>query len=504
MLTRRTLLKQGAYATLSAATASILVRTARAQRASFDFYISPTGSDSNPGTLEKPWAITAINTRRGDYAGKRVGLLDGTYNVHALCQATPENASAVALAVNGGPSPAAPTIIAAVNARQAILTGANPSSGAYPTIHAAIIGQGYLQVANKGNVILDGLYITRSWGHGIFFYPSLPPVVEGGATGIVVRNCEIYDIGGIVNYNVAGIKTKFCTGALISNNKIHSVQPDPGTANPGNAAGIFSFRSHANVYEYNTIYDCNAGIHDKNDRNGHHTYRYNYIEIAGAHPYAALHDCSGGDAGDVVTAHNNVFVAPTIWDGSSVVMPSKQSLVFYNNTCYYRSQDNGLYYPAGGSLVSPPAMVTFYNNIIYCEGTGGWAGAVRLCSGTVALSNYNLYRVDAASRGIFGLSQVSAPRAAPTLYTLSAWQKATGHDADSTTAAIDSGALFQGRKSLDPASYALQPSAVGRKLGRVGGTASGAPTDVGAWGGEAKRIGCDFGSTPRAPVLGVS
>src|SRR5579863_9641682 len=113
MVTRRTLLKQGVYATLSAATASIVTRVASAQSASsasFDFYISPTGSDSNSGTLDQPWAITAINTRRGDYAGKRVGLLDGTYNVHALCQAAPSWSSS-ALAVNGGSSSTSPTII---------------------------------------------------------------------------------------------------------------------------------------------------------------------------------------------------------------------------------------------------------------------------------------------------------------------------------------------------------------------------------------------------------
>jgi hypothetical protein len=274
-----------------------------------------------------------------------------------------------------------------------------------------------------------------------------------------------------------------------------------------NAAGIHSFNSHANVYEYNTIYDCNAGIHDKNPDNGNHTYRYNYIEIAGAHPFVALADCSGGDAGDVVTAHNNILIAPGTWDGSDMTLPSKQSLVFFNNTCYCRGQAGHLYYPAGGSQVSPPAMVKFYNNIIYLEGTGGWAGAVWFCEGSVALSNYNLYRANPGSRGVFGLSPASAPRAVPTLYTLSAWQKATGLDAHSVASESASGSLFGGAKSgsaMDPSNYALQQSAVGRNMGRVGGNESGALTDVGAWGGGATRIGCDFGPVPRAPVLGIS
>jgi Right handed beta helix region len=503
MVTRRTLLKQGVYATLSAATASIVTRVASAQDASpasFDFYISPTGSDSNPGTLDQPWAITAINTRRGDYAGKRVGLLDGTYNVHALCQAAP-SWSSTALAVNGGSGSTSPTIIAAVNARQAILTGADPSTGAYPTVEAGIIGQGFLQVANKGNVILDGLYITRGRNAGVLFYPMQGLNPEGGVTGIVVRNCEVYDIGGVENNNPGAIKLHFVTGALISNNKIHSVQPSLGQ----DAAGIFSFNSRSNVYEYNTIYDCNSGIYDKNSHTGNHTHRYNYLEIAGTYPAQAMTDCSGGDAGDVITVHNNVFVAPGTWNGSDPVLPSKQSLVFYNNTCYCRSAEGGIFYPAGGSQISPPAMVTFYNNIIYSPApTTGYAGAVRFCSGALALSNYNLYRIGSASSAIFGLSPVSAPRAIPTLYTLSAWQKATGLDGNSVTSDYALSSLFVAANSLDPISYALQPSATGRNLGRVGGTASGAPTDVGAWGGGATRIGCDFGPVPRSPVLNVT
>src|SRR6516162_10176536 len=46
--------------------------------ASFDFYISPTGNNANAGTQASPWAITALSSKAA-IAGKRVGLLDGTY-----------------------------------------------------------------------------------------------------------------------------------------------------------------------------------------------------------------------------------------------------------------------------------------------------------------------------------------------------------------------------------------------------------------------------------------
>ena len=162
MVTRRTPLKQSAYAALAWRAAPALIGTAHAAGDSpsgFDYYIGPNGEDSNPGTYAKPWSITAINTHRAVYAGKRVGLLDGTYNVHDLCQKGSRHVPA--LGVNGGPSADAPTVIASVNPRKAILTAADPASGAYATNECAIIGQGYLQTPNKGNVVLDGLAVTR-------------------------------------------------------------------------------------------------------------------------------------------------------------------------------------------------------------------------------------------------------------------------------------------------------------------------------------------------------
>src|ERR1700722_14786747 len=103
MFTRRTLLKRGGCAALATAV-PMLIRTARAQTTSYNFYISPTGSDSNPGTLTSPWSINAINTKQSTYAGKSVGVLPGTYNIYALCHALASSGSqqTAALSINGG------------------------------------------------------------------------------------------------------------------------------------------------------------------------------------------------------------------------------------------------------------------------------------------------------------------------------------------------------------------------------------------------------------------
>ncbi len=504
MVTRRTLLKQGAYTALALRTAPVLTGVARAQTAdpaSFDFYISPNGSDSNPGTQSQPWAITAINTHQADYAGKRVGLLDGSYNVHALCQAG-GLWNGPALAVNGGPSATSPTVIAAINPRQAILTAADPASGAYPSKSCPIIGQGYMQTKNKGNVIIDGLYLTRSFQYAIAFYAPVGQQQEGGATGFVVRNCEIYDIGGIVNDNVGGILTWFCTGALISNNKIHNVQPpNIHNANLHNAAGIFSFHCHSNVYEYNTIYDCNCGIHDKNNYNGNHTYRYNYIECAGLTPATALSDGAGGNPGDVLTVHNNIFVGPSIWDASnSFNMPALQSVVFFNNTCLYNclTACSGIYCPVAGSGTSPSATVSFYNNILQCTGQVGYGGLATFCAGTLVQSDFNSYG-SAKTDKILGLVPVTAPRSTPTLYNLNRWR----HNRNGR--ALQTAMLgFANAADRSPNGYQLQTASTALSAGRAGGNASGVATAIGAWGGDATQIGCNFGPAPQPVSLTIS
>src|SRR5580700_10727712 len=88
-LSRRDLLRAGSLLVPAAALApGIFTRSAQAQASTstFDYYISPSGSDSNAGTQGSPWSITAINTKQATYAGKRVGLMDGTYTVYSLLQ----------------------------------------------------------------------------------------------------------------------------------------------------------------------------------------------------------------------------------------------------------------------------------------------------------------------------------------------------------------------------------------------------------------------------------
>jgi hypothetical protein len=509
MFTRRSVLKQAGLAALASAMPPF-IRTARAQSVTFDYFISAAGNDSNPGTLASPWSITALNTQRATYAGKKVGIVAGTYNTYTLNQAG--TWSKPGLSVNGGTA-ASPTYVASCDAqgnyspRVATLTALNPSGGAFPTNECGIIGQAYSTVSNAGNVVLDGLVVTGSYEYGVVFYPG-GGSGEGGPTGVVIQNCEISNIAGYENDNVGGILLWGLTGAVVHNCKIHNCVPTSGNLGQEDCAGIFSFNCHSNVYEYNTIYDTTCGIYDKNATNGNHTYRYNYIEQTSAvGPYAlfALMDCAGGNAGDVMTVHHNIFVAPQTWSGTDAFHdPSLQGLLFYNNTCYYGGGGfniGGVWFPASGSAVSPAAMVTSYNNIFYCNGNPGYQGFVNLQTGSVALSDYNAY---SSSGAFFGLATPSTTWT-PTLLSLSSWQSTTGFDKHSVVGTPG----FASPTSLNPNGYQLSAGSIGKGAGSTTGTSSGTACDMGAWGydpalGAAPtQIGCNFGPIPTSPKLSI-
>jgi hypothetical protein len=118
MVTRRTVLKKGGCLAL-ASTVPLFIRSARAQSATFDYYISVTGSNSNAGTLASPWAITALSTpaNQARYAGKRVGILPGNYAVGAYAQMPSSGVPDYpCISIQGSTSSSSPTYVGSSNA----------------------------------------------------------------------------------------------------------------------------------------------------------------------------------------------------------------------------------------------------------------------------------------------------------------------------------------------------------------------------------------------------
>jgi hypothetical protein len=517
MPTRRTILKHGGCAILASAMPFVM-RPARAAPAAFDYYISPTGNDSNPGTLAAPWAITSLSPTKqnasnvGNWskiAGKRIGLIAGTYGVYNLWQGATYDTPA--LSIPGGPSSSSMTYIASCDssgnysARAANIT-ASPSGtpgGGLPGSSGssvAIIGQGYNYA--KGNVHFDGITVSDSNGYCFTLY--------GGGGNFILENCELYNVSGSEGNNPAALIQYNCNGNQIRNNRFHDCQLSG--AGSHNIAGIFSFGCTGNSYTYNTIYNCNSCIYDKDNGNGGHTYAYNYLECNGSNPQNCITNSGGGQAGQTRTVHHNILVAAGgsnagillgINDSGPNYYTPYENMVYYNNTCYVLNGGSfqlGLMWQSQGS-----GSVKHYNNI-WVSGNPGYGTVVfSPTGGAVAVSNYNCYA--GASSSNFGTGTGGAPSKN---YALSSWRSAMGQDASSISPSSSNGMFSSPGGAQNPAGYKLASGSVCVSAGRVGGNSSGTACDMGAWGYDPTlgavptQIGANLTASarvPGAPVL---
>lgn len=526
MTTRRTFLKASGAIPVAVACAmreakALILRggSATSTGQTFDFYISTTGNDANAGTLASPWAFTSLSrltqnahnvANNTAMKSKRVGMLPGIYAVNSLYANNRDTDPLLNLPsgtssawsylgssdINGFYSPRTAHITCSPSGTPG---GGLPGS---PTDITSLIGQSYTD--GGGYAEFDGLIVSDMQDRAFF--------VTGGWGGdggnpFIIRNCEIYNVGGVEGNNCAGIMFYNTTGSLASNNKIHDVTQSSGTGTEHNFAGLFAQLSIDLIYEYNTVYNCNCGIYDKNGKNGGRTYRYNYIEVNGVSPWACIQD-SGGNAtgqtlGKTTTCHHNIFVIAASTTQSNFFLGASddastpysliQSLICYNNTMYCLGGGGvlgGLKWQGQGTGVSPSASVTAFNNI-YVSATTGYMGVVGFgtAAGAVELSDYNAYAGGCGSGTDFCLGTGNSPSSS---LTLASWQAIPldVHAITPTAAAIK---FSNPGVALTPTGYQLLAGSSCINAGTSDGTSCGTPCDMGAWGNSPpSRIGCDF------------
>ena len=446
----------------------------------FDYYISPTGSDANVGTLASPWAITAINTKRATYAGKSVGLLDGTYDLSAA-SSFDGGSSYLAYSIASG-APGAPTVIQAVNARQAILS---LKSGSTRNQNAAL-GLGGVS-GQIGYATIKNLVITGGGNSSIRY---IPPSV-GYHLGLRVEGCEIYDQLLPVQDNCPAIAASACDGLIVFNNKFHDLYL---TGSSEGACALLTFGCKNIQFEQNTVYNTLCGIYDKHniggrtDPNQGMTVARNYFhDIA----LTTFHGFDNQYAAQVTggpflphTIRNNVAHAIKGWIYPQISEPANAANVHYNNTIILSSAASG-----GVALpcASTSAKQSFYNNIIQRSSTTGDSGDVTFSVGGMSVVDFNCYSSDRITAQIASPIGTYDGTTTFTAYTtLSSWQSASGKDANSQQAV----AGFVGGSGAG--AYALAAGSPCLNAGRVGGVSGGATCHQGAWDGSVSQIGCDF------------
>ena len=379
--------------------------TSTSTYSTIDYYIGPTGVDSNAGTVVSPWAITSLLNPISRFAtangklnwnsmvGKTIGLLPGTYNLYNLVDLTFNSnigqyvvsEDYPILRIPSGTTASSTTIISCSSsgtyqANQAIIDvqfapGAN---GGY----APGIGIAY---GDTGYITIDGLTVQNGNGANIGLYGPLSPSFRN----IIVQNCILHDVRVRISGSNPGlIRASGLINSIIRNNVLYNfnnshISSDTSTwdlqfwtGDWGHNHGILSYFGEGNIYTQNTIYNTvpsigirlkGAGGSSAFNDNHNSIVSYNYIEIS------ELYNS---------TDTRGVYTSTNIYNNSPVgYLPSvgiqdfasttATSINYIHHNVVYAS--NGVEHGGLGTTDQYSNLDTtyIYNNTFYSTCTGG-------------------------------------------------------------------------------------------------------------------------------------
>ena len=478
--------------------AALLLLLCAQAHAACDYYIGTGGSDANPGTSGSPWAYTAINSKRTTYTGKTVCFQDGTYDVSSLMGGTFQQP---ALDIDGG-TVGVPTIIKALNDRQAIITG----GGALPyNSEAPMMGHSSSRT-HQGYITIDGLKFTGG-RTSVLVIGTLG--ASSNVPGITIQNIESTghsdlnsnpgggNTPGSGGGNASSITLNDTLGALISNNYIHdNVGHSSGSDDHLN--GILLWASTGTVIEKNTLVSTGA-ILAKEDANQGNTVRYNYIDNAhwSADSSTSVSDFVGAPTGGltqtsyfhhniVLSQGNAIFLVPTLGDA-----PWTTNVEVYNNTLVMLQYGTGPppYVENAFSIWAGTSKLKFYNNIL----TGAVSidnKMLRFNPKAYSVWDYNLYPATGMAWRLVNDATGATSADYTTVASLrTAITAAGGSGSAFDTHAVVSdtpGFLSSGTLAAD---YYRITSGAAYQAGKTGGTSGGSTVNIGAWDGIVTQIG---------------
>lgn len=528
-LTRRQFVTDVAFASAGLALLPAISRGATSTSTDFDFYIGPNGVDSNPGTQSAPWSISSLGTTSGGsgnanaakIAGKRVGLLPGTYVLPA-----PTNAGGgygYYINIGAAGTSAAPTVIQATVPRQAILTMWNGSS--------------FLNTAFRASALwLSGPYINLV---GLAFDKlNTGSAVNCRASNLVIDSCSVTNLDctalftaeGTAGDNTAAIYLQevgdpLASGLLITNcyfNGIYNQSGSPAYSFNSNAISGFQFTDV--TIQFCECVNTHSLFYPKG-KCGYYTVTNNFVhdcacfmrDIPSAFPTYNAPVASA----PYCTIANNIAWNVTCIAGGYFGNPGQVDHLIYNNTFCMTAGTYGCNWqiptyssdPVYGSSPQPTSS-KFFNNIIFdmTAASQSWITFHFMSGGNGGVLPYNkvMTSMDYNCFSDHGSDWfvVKDDALGQTWSSLAAWQTASGFE----THSVQADPMFASSTPSSPADFQLQSGSPCKGIGRVGGVASGAVTDIGAWGNggvPVTRIGTDFGSasgsvTPQPPTLTVS
>ncbi len=451
----------------------------------FDYFIDPTGSDSNAGTRAAPWAITALNSKRATYRGFRVGLIAGTYSIGSLYGAGDYNNPVLDL--EGSNSVSSPTVIQSVQNHGAIIDSQLVGTDTRPAL-------GNSSSRIQANLIIDGLYFRRSVSRSV----KLGDYVQSPITGsIIIRNCR---------WSANDARTTPVTGGNnscleISNQQNLQVLNNLFLDNIGETlnsgdhhSAILAWKCKDCIIDGNT--SVNSGsFFGKAEGHSGNILRNNYLNTSHITAQgAAIQDWCGYNTGtgNTTKIYNNVLIAMSPADIRSQYVQgtefTQHAVEFYNNTCIiFGTNSFGLHVRTAAGLLKS------YNNIFVSTATGDhafFAMNVQANDGA-GLVDYNVYhRASGTSQWATYANPGAAFQTRSYYNTLAAVRTPmgvnglTGLALDLNAATADPVFAMTGSQGDLYKLQAGSPYKVaGSNPGRVGGVAAGAACERGAWGG---------------------
>lgn len=174
-----------------------------------DYYVNKAGgSNTNPGTIDKPWAtINYAASRAGP--GSTVYVRAGTYSE----QVVPKQSG----------TQTAPITYKPYNQELVVLDGTNvtPKGGDAGA-------SGLFQISNQSWITVEGLEITNVWSSSAFVAGI---AVEGTCQGISISNNKIHDLGstkekkvGAHGISVYGTTAQGITTLSIAGNQLYNLK----------------------------------------------------------------------------------------------------------------------------------------------------------------------------------------------------------------------------------------------------------------------------------------
>jgi hypothetical protein len=320
------------------------------------FYVSNSGSDSNPGTLAQPFktimkADQSITARGANGPGSVIYVMPGVYN-----QTFRATASVFSIHLRAVGTADYPITLKSYDINNpAILWGELDMinrSGGHPAI--------YLQ---------GGFYVIRDLvfenaTHGVYgqYYNS---TIESN----VIRN--IYGDHGSNPSGVGNPQGDVHRNNIIRNNRIYNVVQNSSRTDlfSENIMCIVFFRGNNNTANNNWVSNCGAGIRYK-----HHQYWNNASVLAPGETYTAafyrnivedINDRGINLGGSNISVFENV-----IMNGSGIVLGGGDAGPFLDNFVYHNSLYNaygGIYYVQAYEYDANPHNTTLRDNVIHAR-----------------------------------------------------------------------------------------------------------------------------------------